>query len=181
MRKLFPTAVITVLAFAIAGTSVAQAVVARDGTTGQVCSAVVLSGNTVTGGCLIENIDGTFLVAEGSQVTTSCYGSYDIRVNGDASVYYAVNQWFDCGYNINPCTDDITGETIPWPGQGASMPFCGQAGLWGPDDWAPITWAAVFGPDGEPLERYQTSTAQGVGGAHFYNSGATNEVFYSAN
>jgi hypothetical protein len=188
MRKtLLATAIATVAL--MAGASAAQAIVVRDADSGTVCSATQLSGNTVTGGCLIEDMSGTWQVAAyyGGQyhITNNCTGSFDIRIDGFGN-FYATDQALHCtGWSQHQaCKDSVTGETIPWAsgGQGANkqMPICYQWGTMSGSNYL-AGWAYAFGPNGELRSMSQTVNINGVANASFANTGADDEVYITAN
>lgn len=180
MRKMLLTTAAIALASMIAGASAAQAAVVRDGTTGQVCPAVTLSGNTVTGGCLIQHVEGMLGLfdAQGNGFD-SCSTSLNLRMDG-SGLAYAVNQYVICNWPITQCKDSITGQTIPWLAQNHSMPICLQAESGGPHSWTPVTWASQLGPNGELMAVYQNSTSQPIRGT-LTNYLGYNEVRITAN
>ena len=92
-----------------------------DSETGGLCPNVSLSGNTVSGGCLVDDVDGTWVMMNPHYnppvVDAGCTLSFDFRVDGVGTTLYAVNQSNSCGtIGRVACTDNTTGQKIPWPG-----------------------------------------------------------------
>lgn len=191
MRKSFLVAAITTLAVITVGASSAQAFVVRSGNAasgvpvGTVCPAVQISGNTVTGGCLIQAMQGPWLLAQGSDIFTSCTAFFSFRIDGSATVVYAINQTASCaGLPRRECRDDSTGQKIPWPNPQMSM--CIEHGDGGPDNWATISWSFTLGASGQLIKMTQVAPTSpnwaGIGNAEFTNGGtANNEVLITTN
>lgn len=182
MRKLFLTTVVIALASMMGGATAANAAVARDGTTGQVCPAVTVSGDTATGGCLISSIGGTFTLQSSPTASPfdSCSALYNVRMNGSA-VGYAVGQSVTCNYPLTECRNEATGQDRIWVIQGGQMSICLQTSS-GVDVWYPAqTYQTAFGPQGQILGFWQTNPANGISNASFTNGGSTNEVRVTAN
>lgn len=120
MRKAIILAAATIASMA-AMTTTANAATVYSVATGEPCPAVSASGNTISGGCLVEDLDGywhhvnpyyspPFSVAW-------CHLNFDIRVDSTGTVLYGVNQASNCGVNFPrvACMDDSTTEKLPWP------------------------------------------------------------------
>lgn len=179
MRKLFLATTMTVLAVTVIGTTSAQALVARDGNTGQVCPEVEVDINEVYGGCLVEGMDGTWDLETSTTLYSTCTGSWDLRVDGTAD-YWAVNQDLSCGIFQRDACHDAGSALIPWPATHPSMPVCIENST-GTDHWVSTSWAFTFGPNGEVLEQNQINTPEGFRDGSFDNTGATNEVLVTVN
>jgi hypothetical protein len=121
VRRITTLAVALVAAVAMTTTTAQASVFDADG---DPCPQVQVSGNTVTGGCLVENYEGTWEVNPGGYTVTECPLTFDLRVSTDAFYYdfqtkvYAVNflSGVCTGIQRRPCTDPATGATIPWSG-----------------------------------------------------------------
>lgn len=88
---------------------------ADGGPTGQPCPPLVVSGNDVSGGCLVEDMTGWMtLVGAGY-----CPVTFDIRIEADTD-FYAVDPVANCNYpwtSRQACTDDANPtEVRPWLG-----------------------------------------------------------------
>jgi hypothetical protein len=90
--------------------------------TGMPCEEVVVTGQKVTGGCLVKGFSGQFTVyyknSEGKvSIFETFHPKFDIRVNEEGK-FYAINQsiW-SSGWTRIPCRNKASGEAIPWAGQ----------------------------------------------------------------
>jgi hypothetical protein len=129
VRKTILLAAATVAAMAAMATT-ANAAEIYDVQSQITCPAVSLSGNTVTGGCLVEGMDGEWNMMNPYNspptTVTGCMLNFDIRIGGSGTTLYAINQNNSCyGFNRVACTDNVTGEKIPWPGVVTWVPGVG--------------------------------------------------------
>jgi hypothetical protein len=117
VRRITTLAITLVAAMAAMATTAQAAVYGPDGNP---CPQVQVSGSTITGGCHIENLEGSWklLANGGTSVVTECPLTFDLRVstNGVVPTIYAVNQvGGTCSaFQRQPCTNPATGATIPW-------------------------------------------------------------------
>jgi len=177
-------AVIAAMAFG-ASTASALEIVARDGITEQLCPAVQISGNTVTGGCLVEDMEGSYNIQTENWFYSTCGdSSMDLRIGPDARAV-AVNQQVNCvPLGRQACRDDSTGEVKPWTTGTwrTTLNWCLEQVSNGSDQVYPVNFQYTFSsPSGGYLYSItQTSTPNGIGGAHFTNTGSTFEVSIAA-
>jgi hypothetical protein len=101
MRKLLMLTAMAFAAMAVVSTAAASArtIEVRDHATGQLCPPVVLSGTTVTGGCLIEDVIGNFSMYAPPSTFIATYGSsFDLRIGGNGG-----------GFAVNPYVIRVAG------------------------------------------------------------------------
>lgn len=157
MRKTLMLAAATVAAMAAMTATANASFSIHSAFSGNPCPAVSLSGNTASGGCLVENMDGgwTMMHPATGQILTGCQLNFDFRINSTATLY-AINQDNSCaGLNRQACTDNTTGEQIPWPGfvtwEGGQLvekiDMCFENPSTGSDTWERVTWLADWGAD----------------------------------
>jgi hypothetical protein len=118
VRKAIILAAATIASMA-AMTTTANAATVYHVATGEPCPAVSASGNTISGGCLVEDLDGAWAMQNPTSppiTVTSCTLNLDIRVDSTGTVLYGVNQTNNCGViDRVACTDNTTSEKLPWP------------------------------------------------------------------
>jgi hypothetical protein len=171
------------------GASTAQAVVVRDGIhpLHAVCPNVQASGSTVTGGCLVEDMAGTFdLVAGGYTFATDCYTTFDMRVEGDSD-YWAVDNTTSCTMNSTPngrqeCRDS-SGAARPWPSGPTSgtMNICLEYLPTGSEAWYDVNFAYTLGYSGQlEMMTQRNPITNWITGAQFVNQGTSEEIRITA-
>jgi hypothetical protein len=130
MRRLILLAItLTALMAATTTTAHAQDVLAIDSATQDTCDdaygELVIDGNDVSGGCLVEDFTGTYqLAAPEIGVFTSCNTSFDLRIGlyGNYAIYDQSTSYSSCGGSPRQvCHDGTTpyseGEPLVWTGQ----------------------------------------------------------------
>jgi len=90
------------------------------------CEELYVEGNSVSGGCLVENMMGEWEFWSPFSYIGSCEVFFDFRVDAGGKLY-AVNQdGFGCSsFPREPCTDASGKETYPWPGKVVWVPGVG--------------------------------------------------------
>jgi hypothetical protein len=187
MRRVLILAIAAIAAMAAMATTAQAGVV--NGTTGAPCPAVSLSGNSVSGGCLVEDMDGTWeLEADGVRYAI-CPLSFDFR-SAYGGQMYAINQTGgSCsGFQRVPCTDNTTGEKIPWPGSAIWVPGVGakekidmcfeQPTNPSYHSWEEVTFTPQWAGDDylDGFNQYGLSENGFIDFANFANTGSRTEV-----
>lgn len=176
MRKLSLAIVCSMALVAIGAGSAQAAYEVRDYSTGEPCPELQVSGNTVTGGCLVEQISGPWEVWAGGWPVESCSSAFGIRIDAVGN-FYGVNTSASCSQLWRKaCQEEATGEQILWPGA--------LSGPWGPPAMGMcvengdghgghvqvyMEFELVLGENGELFQMLQTNEAGGVKDAEFTN------------
>lgn len=174
MRKLLLVSMTAAIAVMAVSASAAQAFVVRDQATYAPCSNVTMTGSSVTGGCLVENMYGTLNIAYGQTTHYSCYASFDMHIQANGH-HWIVNQYVNCNWSdsVQAC-EDANGELKPWvtgPDPSKSPICLAPSDNPTQETSAPIDWGFDIGPNGELWRMYQTNNTNwvGVGNASFTN------------
>jgi hypothetical protein len=150
---------------------------------GEPCPAVTVEGNSVKGGCLLSNWQGTMtLMASSSVVFDSCWGTFGARVDS-AGQLYAVDQEMRCNWPRKACEDELTGKVLPGAGQlhalgngefSADLAMCIEQSSGSFHYWLTVPFAVELNPlMSSPVALDQTSGVYnpggygGIEGAHF--------------
>ena len=171
MRKLVPVIVAAMVVMGVSAASAQAAVEVRDGDTEQLCPDVEIDVRTVTGGCLVEGLEGPWEVWAGNMLIDVCSSEFDMRVDGEGN-FYAVNTFASCGALARKaCVDEGSSERVPWLGRlwgTPAMGMCIELSSGGSHIVAYMEFDLTLGPNGELLEMEQTN---------FSPAGAKNAVF----
>lgn len=184
MRRALMLTAAALAATAMSATA-AQASGVVDGTTGTPCPAVSLSGNTVTGGCLVEDVAGEWTLMAGPTPVATCPLTFDFRVAGGGGLYVVNQDGGICsGFQRRPCLDDVTGETIPWRGIPVSIPgvglkekinMCFELVSGGPGSWENVTYTVDWDANDyfDGFTQYGSSQTAAIANAAFSNPNST--------
>jgi hypothetical protein len=165
------------------GSAYAQGFVALDGNTWGECPELVVKSNQVSGGCLIEDMHGEFVVAP-STYAWRFAGSYDIRMGPDGHAYTVNHQIGSTTYTgFDDCSD--AGKTVPWamtPGEfesPTSVQVCLESS-WSGEIKETVPLDAAIGPNNDLLGVTQVGVGKpgGIWNFDFENEGDTDEVMF---
>jgi hypothetical protein len=175
---------LSVLAMGVMGVGAASAqakFTVYDYYAGEPCPELVVEGNDVSGGCLIEDMDGSFSINSFGVPVLSYGASFDIRIDAVGKMY-AVNQEMENwgGYPRRPC--ESKGEVLPWGG--AAVPTTLELCIENPNNpgaygkqVVPFYVGGNMGTYGYFYDMTQTDSPQnGIANAFFDNEGDNLEI-----
>jgi hypothetical protein len=179
-------ATIAALAAMACTASAAQALTVYSGVNGFECPAVSASGATVTGGCPVEDMQGTFDLYSNGSPFASGTADFDLRVGPDAH-FYAVDQIVSTTPYARVACDDASGARLPWPRVTSPIPgtqavaVCLRAAASGPGSpgtTVTVPFTLAFNQYTNLISMTQADTPSfGLRNAFFENTGSTAEIF----
>ena len=119
MRKLAITSAAIIVAIALTTATASAAVIVRKASTFSQCPPVSVSGNTVSGGCLITNVTGPVTI-NWAYTPQQCQARFDIRIDYGGSFYASDPSIHSCSGSGYPAMykecENSAGVGNPWPG-----------------------------------------------------------------
>lgn len=162
----------------------AHAITIADSQTEEACTELTLSGTEVTGGCLIEDMEGEFTILTAGTIFNHFNATFDMRIDS-AGNFYAVDQfvWVNSGFSRQQCDDPISHDPIPWEGSaigGMHMTMCLEAFSGQGGGTQLVNFKNSFEAYGNGHiflgMNQKESPSSGIAWAEFDNGGSNNEI-----
>lgn len=126
MRKTILLATAAAAALAMTAFAAPAGAAVYDADTGVPCEELWVEGNSVAGGCLVQNMEGEWTLMHYGYEVTTCDLSFDFQVDEDGRLYAVDQDSSGCsGFQRVPCYQEGSGESLIWPGEPVWVPGVG--------------------------------------------------------